>query len=454
MSSLLGRWDHIIDTMGDRTAIIGFPEEATLSFRQVDAMAEAKRELLRSELTDPSSKIVAVQLDSRIDWMISFLAVLKAGAIFLPIDVTSTEAECQRLLDRTGCNARFNKQGFQRLRARAHPQLKRAGVRCFKVTSGSTSVPKVLPFTEPQMMADATNILETMEITAADVHFATIPLGHSYGLGSLVVPFVMQGIPLVFNSIPLPGIIARELSISGATVMPTIPGILKALAQSESTQLPSCLRLVISAASPLTPELVHAFDAQHDLRIHNFYGSSETGGIAYDTTGHLLTDSGAVGVPLRNVEVSISKSGRVRVCSDAVQTVGNPNHHHNRGVQLLADFGRLEHDGLQLIGRSNRIVKHNGKRLDLAQIERILMEHDAVQDAFVAYDESRHRVIAAIVGSIETPEFCKFASRHLAVWKRPKVIWSVSALPMTARGKPDRSAILAGISSHGKKLQY
>ncbi len=454
MTSLLTRWERIVSRKGDCIALLGFPENRQLSFRELDALSREQAALLCQNLKDPASSIVAIQMESRIDWMISFLAVLRAGAMVLPIDATSTASECERILSHMRCNAWFSRSGLQHLRNDTHLQLKRQGVHLFKVTSGSTSTPKVIPFTQEQMMADASNILETMEIRASDIQFATIPLGHSYGLGSLVFPFVMQGIALVFNSIPLPGIIARELDLSRATVMPTIPGILQALAHSDSCQLPSTLRLVVSAASPLSVEVALAFESRFGLRIHNFYGSSETGGIAYDSTGDMLVCSGAVGAPLRNVTVEISKRGRIRVRSDAVFTIGNRNREKGQGVQLLPDYGSLESGMLRLLGRSNRTVKHHGKRLDLAQIERILLEHDAVNEAFVAYDEKRHRVVAAVVGTVSWESLCQFVETQLAIWKRPKVIWITTNLPLTARGKPDRSAILQGIASEGKKLQY
>ena len=449
MSQLLQAWNDIVRAKEDNTAIVSFPSGKRFTFGEVDRSAESDCSQLRETFQDPHSKVVGIKVENREQWLITFLALIKAEAIIVPIDGTSTPQETLRILHATGCNAWFSDQGFQFIHNRSHPPLSRANIQIFKITSGSTSIPKSIAFTESQMIADAQNILETMDIGENDLQFATIPLGHSYGLGSLVYPFLLRGIPIVFNSIPLPGIIEKELKESQATVMPTIPAILKALSRSESTQLSDSLRLVVSAASPLTADLVKQFYKRHRLKIHNFYGSSETGGIAYDTTGELLKDLGSVGVPMKNVEVSLSKTGRVQVRSGAVYTHKNRNKIDGKGCFLLSDFAEFQEGALLLKGRSNRIIKHNGKRLDLTQIEKTLLEHRQIKDAYVDYDTIRHRVVAAIVGNISETEFSVFSTQQLAVWKRPKLVWFASELPTNVRGKPDRRKIAQKITECG-----
>jgi len=454
MSSLIEIWKKTVQAQPDTLAITTFPEETTLTFGELDRKADELKTQLTSAFGYTAGKIVGIKIERRELWMAAFLAILKSGAIALPIDTTATPDETQRLLFNIDCNAWFHQDTFTKLHERTARHFKRAKIQVFKVTSGSTATPKVLAFTESQMMADARNILSTKGITEHDIQFATIPLGHSYGLGSLVYPFFLKAIPLAFNSIPLPGIIEKELKLSHSTVMPTIPGVLKALARSENVQLPESLRLIISAASPLTAELADNFFRRHKLRIHNFYGSSETGGVAYDRNGEALPKKGAVGEPLEGVKVSISKSGRVKVESEAVFTHQNRTKNEGMGQFLLSDYGTMENDLLYLKGRSNRIIKHHGKRIDLSQIEKILTEHPAIKEAFVAYELNRHRIVAAIAGDLSATEFAGYAEKQLSIWKRPKQACFVNTLPVNARGKPDRPAILLKIKTEGISLKY
>ncbi len=64
-----------------------------------------------------------------------------------------------------------------------------------KLTSGSTATPRALPFTDAQMLADERQVFATTDIRATDLNLAVIPLGHSSGLGNLVVPLLAHLAP-------------------------------------------------------------------------------------------------------------------------------------------------------------------------------------------------------------------------------------------------------------------
>ena len=125
-----------------------------------------------------------------------------------------------------------------------------------------------------------------MEIAPGDRNLGAIPFGHSYGLGNLVLPLIVQGTPIINSQEILPEPLARQIRRFGATVLPSVPAVLRALAASsvDAADLRS-LRRVISAGAPLRPEVARDFHDRFGLPIHNFYGSSETGGICFDRTG-------------------------------------------------------------------------------------------------------------------------------------------------------------------------
>ena len=61
-----------------------------------------------------------------------------------------------------------------------------------KLTSGSTGQPRALPFIDAHMLADGSQICAGMDIRATDLNLAIIPFGHSYGLGTLVLPLLLR----------------------------------------------------------------------------------------------------------------------------------------------------------------------------------------------------------------------------------------------------------------------
>jgi acyl-coenzyme A synthetase/AMP-(fatty) acid ligase len=319
--------------------------------------------------------------------------------------------------------------------------LTSAGNFLIKLTSGTTGTPKALPFTESEMMADGGQIMRTMSISERDRNYAILPFGHSYGLGNLVMPFFMSGVAIVLGSSPYPQVMVAELTQFPCTVLPLVPPLVKALSlvSLETRSLPG-LRLVISAGSALPAKVAQRFHANTGLRIHNFYGSSETGGICFDREGELPLTDGAVGTSMEGVELLIGENQSIHVRSEAVCHAVYP-----AGACALHDFGILDEDGLlHLTGRHADIVKIAGRRLSLAEIEREICALDQVTDAYVGSRAGRRgeaRCIALYSGDID-PEAVKAALQSkLPDWKVPKILRKIDQISYNARGKRDRTAM-------------
>jgi acyl-coenzyme A synthetase/AMP-(fatty) acid ligase len=314
--------------------------------------------------------------------------------------------------------------------------------RYLKLTSGSTGRPRILAFTDAQLLADGRNVCATMGIRRDDLNFGLIPFGHSYGLGNLVIPLLQQGTTIVVATSALPQAVAADIARSGATVFPAVPAVLRGLAESDIA--PAQLRTVrtlISAGAPLDPAVAQAFAARFGRRIHNFYGSSETGGIAYDRTGAATLSGRSVGRPLRGVRLRLAGGGRMVVESAAVHTLGNrrPPGPGGRGRHQPADRGRLNAQGeVVLLGRLGRMLKVAGRRLDPAEVEGALRQVPGVSDAWVTPHPARPDTLAAVVAGRVSAEAARAALRPiLAAWKIPRKIVTLPELPLTPRGKPD-----------------
>ena len=93
----------------------------------------------------------------------------------------------------------------------------------------------------------ATVVTASLSDQGDDVNFALIPLGHSYGLGNLVVPMLTQGTAMVCGDSALPHAIAEAVARWKPTVFPTVPALLRALALADVPPVRlASLRTVIS----------------------------------------------------------------------------------------------------------------------------------------------------------------------------------------------------------------
>ena len=151
----------------------------------------------------------------------------------------------------------------------------------FKLTSGSGGVPKAVACSERNLVADGEQLMEAMDIRRDDVNLGAIPLGHSYGLGNLVMPLLMQGTSLVLRDAFAPDHFLDDVSRWGVTVVPGVPYMYDHLLRRlDGAALPGSLRLLLTAGARIRLETVLGCRRAFGRKIHSFYGTSETGGIA------------------------------------------------------------------------------------------------------------------------------------------------------------------------------
>ncbi|MDX2079997.1 MAG: class I adenylate-forming enzyme family protein [Terrimicrobiaceae bacterium] len=314
----------------------------------------------------------------------------------------------------------------------------------YKLTSGTTSRPSLLPFTAAQLLADCENVCESMEIRATDRNFGVVAFTHSYGFSNLVTPLIARGIPLVAATDALPRALAAGLLNSGATVLPAVPAMFRALLTVEA--LPEQLRLCISAGAPLDARLAAEFHGRFGRKLHSFYGASECGGIAFDASDDPCPPTGFVGTALKGVDLGLEPSGdgvwRARVRSDAVGLTSSD------GVYEPADLLEKTPRGLRLIGRDSDLINVGGRKVSPAYVEEALGHHPGVRAAVVfgVPREGGGEWVAALVvtepGTTAADLRAHCASR-LAPWERPREFHFSEKIPTNERGKISRRDLAA-----------
>ena len=387
-------------------------------------------------------RAIAFQFENSAEWLITFLTCQALEAIALPLDPDIPRDGITRILKTLRPAALWDKESIEPL----NHSIKRAPACLIKLTSGSSGLPKPLFFEDRHILADGKQIADTMNIGKGDTNLALIPFGHSYGLGNLIMPLIQLGVPMAICRDPFPYTIAHTIKQTGATIVPTVPAILKALAHSEiSPQELKGVRLWISAGSPLSPNDAQNFHTKFRNHIHNFYGSSETGGIAFDRTGHDTLSGRAVGTPLKDVRVSLSQSNRLRICSRSVFIRGNRLKAGNFGSHLLTDeVDLLKDNSIVIHGRRGRVVKIGGKRVNLQEIERHLINLEGVDEARVVdyVNQAGTTRLAVAIAPIQNSSLAKEALKaHLPKWKIPDRWLTIESFPVNKRGKIHYSEI-------------
>lgn len=315
-----------------------------------------------------------------------------------------------------------------------------------KTTSATSGDARMVAFTAAQLIADAENIVATMGLRPEWPNLAVISLAHSYGFSNLVLPLLLHGIPLILVGSPLPELLKRAAAMEESVTLAAVPALWRMWQDADA--IPSNVRLAISAGASLPLALEQKIFATRQLKIHNFYGSSECGGIAYDASSVPRLDPTCAGSPMRNVDLSIAEDGCLKVRSQAVGLTywPEPSANLRPGVFRTSDLARLSDQQVLLCGRVGDQINVAGRKVSPESIEKVLSTHPAVRECLVfgapINDGQRSELIVACVVShsaMSEDSFKQFMLEKLPAWQVPREWWLVESLAANQRGKVSRA---------------
>ncbi|MGA2788627.1 MAG: fatty acid--CoA ligase family protein, partial [Verrucomicrobiota bacterium] len=261
---------------------------------------------------------------------------------------------------------------------------------------------------------------------------------------NLVLPLLLHGIPLILAPVPLPEIIRRAAENEPAVTLAAVPAMWRAW--HEAKAIPSSVRLAISAGAPLAVDLEQAVFKSGGLKIHNFYGASECGGIAYDAGESPRTDAAFVGTPMQNVQLSLNEQGCLVVRSRAVAETYWPDRLDSLGGGIFhtSDLAELKDGSVLLCGRLGDQINVAGRKVSPETVERALLAHPQVRECLVFGAPSRDAermeiIVAVIVAGAKEKELRHFLLQTLPAWQVPREWRFVESLSANARGKVSRA---------------
>lgn len=327
-----------------------------------------------------------------------------------------------------------------------------------KLSSGSTGAPKTAFVTDEQLIDDGSQIIDGMGIGQDDTQMAAIPLSHSYGLSVLAMPLLLQGTPIVLRESFVPHQLFVDALRFDARRFPGVPFMFQYfLDHASHGEWPPRLQRLVSAGARLPAETVRQFHDRYAVKIHTFYGTTETGGIAFDGEPDLAAE-GVIGRPLPGVTISLREdadlpagTGRIHVRSPAVANgyLDCADGGFENGGFLTGDYGTVDASGrLTLVGRVSSFVNIAGRKVHPDEVEGVLRSIPHVRDARIlaAPDAKRgQQIVACVVADapMSLLDVRRFCAARLAPHKIPRLVLFLDAIPLTARGKTDHATLEA-----------
>jgi long-chain acyl-CoA synthetase len=430
---------------------------------------------------------VCIYLDSCPDYLVSYFALWRLGAVAVPANSSLREDELLHLITDSGARTLIHGESGASVAAAAARQSRgvcspldtgriRAmpesdgvvpPVNCgfddllqLQYTAGTTGAPKGAMITCGNLMASLETEREVLGLTENDRYLGIYPLGHvgvSWGLSVLRE----GGTFVIMKRFSLPEYL--ELCATyRITVLSGMPPVIHSLcgAPEGTEEVLRTVRLIISGGGQLLPTVWQAFDRRYGIPVANAYGLSETvvvgtGTITLSGRPELTGDYMSVGVPAGYSEVKIVNSEDPGVSlppgEDGEIALRGPSvaqgYWHlpdataesflRDGWFLTGDIGHLDRNGLLYItDRKKDMIIMSGWKVYPTEVENVLLKHPAVMDAAVyGYpDERRGEIPVAVIvpqaGVIPArDELIAFCREHMAGYKVPRGVILTSSLP-------------------------
>ncbi|EZP28686.1 acyl-CoA synthetase family protein [Pseudomonas sp. RIT288] len=310
-------------------------------------------------------------------------------------------------------------------------------------TSGSSGEPKRIDKTLRQLA----NEVEALEqLWGADLGEAwiigSVATQHIYGLLFRVLWPLCAGRPFVRRQLAFPEDLQRASREHSAFAWVGSPALLKRMGDNLDWPALSAVRRVFSSGGALPTEAAQSLQQRLQQWPTEILGSSETGGIAWRQGASLWQ-------PFAGVELSQDRDGALLVASPYL-----PAGH----VEHTADAARIAADGrFELLGRLDRIVKLEEKRISLPMLEQALVAHAWVAEARMGVVQENRAVLGALLVLSDAGLFAlreqgrrsltealrKHLSQHCEALALPRRWRLVRQLPLNSQGKLPQADIEA-----------
>jgi len=439
---------------------------------------------------------VAVQVEKTPEALMLYLATVRAGGVFLPLNTAYTPAEIDYFVTdaepavlvcdparqdaltgttkKVGASLQtLDANGKGSLSALADAASDRfddvaredTDLAAILYTSGTTGRSKGAMLSHENLASNARTLVKYWQFTGDDVLLHALPIFHTHGLFVATNTLLFAGGSMLF--LPKFDLDTVLKLLPRATSMMGVPTFyIRLLASKEFTRdLVSHMRLFISGSAPLSAEVHKEFSERTGLAILERYGMTETNmntSNPYDGERR----AGTVGFPLPGVGLRIAdpKTGRELAQGEVgVIEVKGPNvfqgywrmpektaeEFRTDGYFVTGDMGRIDERGyVSIVGRSKDLIISGGFNVYPAEVESLLDEIPGVAESAVIgvphpdFGEGVVAVVAARPGTdLDAGGITAALSDKLARFKQPKEVHIVDALPRNTMGKIQKNVL-------------
>lgn len=479
-----------------RASFLELPDGRDFTYADLEAETARYAGFLAGLGVAPGDR-VAVQVEKSPQALFFYLACLRAGCIYVPLNPAYRQAEIEYFLDdaeprfvlcapslhetvqpsaaRRGITHVFtldaNGRGTLVTAAAGAPAahdvcpIARDDTAVILYTSGTTGQPKGAMITHANLAANGLALHRAWGWRAGDVLLHALPIFHIHGLFVACHGALLNGSKMIF----LPKFDAAEVArrLPRATVFMGVPTYYTRLLAEPMFGRESCrhMRLFTCGSAPLLPQTFAAFHARTGHEILERYGMTETG---MNTSNPLdgPRRPGTVGTPLpgvslrivddRDAEVPVGEVGQLLVQGENVfkgywrMPEKTAEEFTADGYFRTGDLARADRDGyIAIVGRAKDLIISGGLNIYPKEIESYLDKIDGVLESAVigvAHPDLGEAVVAVIVRkpnneNLDEAGLIATLKNQIAGFKVPKRVFFAPELPRNTMGKVQKNQL-------------
>ncbi|QIH98832.1 AMP-binding protein [Rhodococcoides fascians A21d2] len=411
-----------------------------------------------------------------------------AGAVFVPINNELTASQAAHIVRDSGCRLVVTDHperhedspvrvltvdsvtaalGSSRSTTPITSPVRPDDIALLIYTSGTTGSPKGVVCPHGAVAAAVSAIGTGLGYRSDDVVLCRLPLSFDYGLYQVFLSFAVGASVVVAEGIQDLRILDLVVRRS-VTVIPLVPALAQILRiVARRTASITTVRLFTNTGARLAPELARTLlQSFPGSRYASMYGMTECKRISIlppeefaeypDSVGYPIAGDGIRIVAGDGTPVSAGTAGEIVVCGKTVMAGywNVPMNAQNRfrpgtdGLELhTGDRGYVDDRGrLYFLGRDDDVVKRNGVRISLVEIESCAESFDSVDEAVaVVTEDGALRLI--VTGSADPRWVHQQLRAALDPVRHPNAVIHRPRIPLTANGKPDRRALHAELDT-------
>jgi long-chain acyl-CoA synthetase len=464
-------------------------DDVELSYSMLDEGSARVAGLLKSKGLEPGDR-VGLMLPNVPYFPAIYYGILRAGGVVVPMNVLLKGREVSFYLEDPGAKIVFAwgdfgeaaetgaesagaelilvKPGeFEKLLAEQEPVRDVADrtaedTAVILYTSGTTGKPKGAELTHANLYRNSAGVSQKLgEMSEDDVLLGALPLFHSFGQTCTMNSAVSVGATVTMLPRFDPDKALEIIDRDKVTIFQGVPTMYNAMLHSASCDNADCssLRTCMSGGAAMPAELMRAFEERFGCIILEGYGLSETSPVASFNHPDKERKPGSIGTPIEGVEMQVWDDDGNEVAQGEVGEIVIRGHNIMKGYWnrddankeaiteegwfRTGDMAKVDEDGyFFIVDRKKDLIIRGGYNVYPREIEEVLYEHPAIQEAAVVgvpHDELGEEVGAAVVlkegESVEAEELKSYVKEQVAAYKYPRRIWFVDELPKGPTGK-------------------